>query len=137
MVRQGPNTWIVAVAERLSTDAVIEAAPSPTAVTRPLLLTVAMVVLVDVQEIVRFVTMLLAASRSVAVSWTVSPTSKVSLVGATVILAIGGGMTSIVAIPLFEPLAAVITAVPSVCAVTSPDDETDATLAADEDHVTG
>src|SRR5688572_27346835 len=96
-----------------------------------------MVVLLDVHVTVRSVTTLLAASRIVAVSCTVSPTSNVSLVGPTVMLAIGGGMTLMVATPLFEPLAAVIVAVPSAWAVTRPDPETDATLAADDDQVTG
>ena len=51
-------------------------------------------------------------------------------------LAIGGGTTLIVDTPLFEPAAAVMIADPRALAVTRPDEETEATLAADDDHAT-
>src|SRR5829696_8740520 len=51
-------------------------------------------------------------------------------------LAIGSGTTLTVATPLRDPAAAVISAVPSALAVTRPDDDTDATVDAEEDHAT-
>src|SRR5688500_20339700 len=71
-----------------------------------------------------------------AISCIVSPVTSVSRVGATAMLAIGSGTTLTVATPLRDPAAAVISAVPSACAVTSPDADTDATVDADEDHAT-
>jgi hypothetical protein len=110
--------------------------PSPTPVTNPAELTEATVGLVDVQVTVRPVTTWLFWSRKVAVTCNVSPTSNVSLVGETEMLEIGGGVTLIVATPLLFPTAAVMVAVPSAFVVTSPEADTEATLLADDDHVT-
>ena len=84
-------------------------------------------------------TMLLFARRVVASSWTVSPTSSVSLNGDTVTLAMGsggGGITLIVDTPVLLPLVAEMTALPIEAAVTRPDEDTEATFVADDDQVT-
>ena len=47
------------------------------------------------------------------------------------------GKTVMVEIPLLLPLAAVMIAVPAPFAVTRPDDDTEATPAADDDHASG
>jgi hypothetical protein len=116
--------------------AAIVATPSPTAVTRPLALTVATVLFDDDHTGVLPVITPPAASRSSAVSCSVSPTKSVSLPGSTVTLATGSPSTVTCAVPLLPPAVAVMVVVPSASAVTRPVVETEAKAWFDEDHVT-
>jgi len=102
--------------------AVIVADPAVTAVTRPDTETELTPGLFEVQVITRPVRTLLFASRVVARSWTVLPTCRLTLAGATDTDATetGAGVTVRVEEPLFPSLVAEIVAVPAATAVTSP-----------------
>ena len=96
----GAATVIDAVPVRPSLVAVIVAEPMATAVTSPVLETVALVVSDELHVTVRPVSVLLIMSRSVAVSCCVSPTASVAELGETETVDTGVG-TVIVAVPLF------------------------------------
>src|SRR2546422_8165675 len=76
--------------------AVIVAAPAALLVTRPLVLTVATAALLLAQVTVRPVSALPAESFGVAVSWTVCPTGRLAVAGATATEATGTDVTVIV-----------------------------------------
>jgi len=100
--------------------------PAPTAVTRPLELTDAMLLLALDHETTRPVRMLLLTSRVVADSLTVSPTWSDGAAGKTDTDATGigaDGLTVIADCPVFPSLVAVIVALPAATAVTKPDAE--------------
>src|SRR5436853_15861 len=92
--------------------AVIVADPVTFAVTRPLVLTVATVVLSLDHVVVRPASGLLLASRGVAVSCTVWPTGTLAEGGVTVTEATGTVVTVTLAPPLCPSLVAVIVADP-------------------------
>src|SRR6266849_1749698 len=133
----GCVTVIAAVPLCPSLVAVIVAVPAPCAVTSPVVLTIAMAALLDVQVTTRPVSGLPLASRGVAVNWPVCPTVRFRLVGDTPTDATGtmGWVTVLVAVPLWPSLVAVIVAVPAPCPVTSPVLFTVATAALLEVHV--
>lgn len=100
---------IAAVAVRPSLDAVIETLPAATALTRPVLETVAIAVLVELQPTTRPVSTLLLASNVVADNCTVAPTCRVALAGDTETEATGigaGALTLMDAEPLLPSLVA-------------------------------
>jgi len=100
--------------------AVTVAKPAARAVTRPVALTLAMVVSLLVHVTVRPVSVLPFASFRVAVSCAVWPTCTLGDAGLTVTVATGTIVTVIVDVPLFPSLVAVTVAVPPARAVTSP-----------------
>ncbi len=120
-------TVIVGVGLELTDSlvAVIVAVPVPTAVTvavEPLALTVNTAVLLEAHVIVRPVSTPPFASFVVGVSCCVPPTI-IGVVGAeTVTVATGAGVTAISALPVIPSLVAVMFAVPTLTAVTSPVD---------------
>jgi hypothetical protein len=120
-------TVTVAVAERPSLVAVMVALPVAFAVTTPVFETVATLVLLLDQATVRPVSVLLLASRSVAVSACVAPTVILGAVGETLTLETATAVTVIATVVDLPPLAAVIVALPAVTAVTIPALETVAT----------
>jgi len=99
---------------------VIVAVPAATPVTRPLVLTEAIEVLLLDQLTVRPVRMLPAASFSVAVAWSVPRTTTLGDARLTVTDATGTSVTVMVAEPLLPSLVAVIVAVPAATPVTRP-----------------
>lgn len=101
--------------------------PSRMVVTRPLLSTVARLVLLLVQVKLTPVITLLFASYAVAVNWIVLPSFTRGLDGVTTILLIGGVVTVTVAVPDCPSLVAVIVAVPGATPVTTPAADTVAT----------
>src|SRR5919108_1750378 len=107
--------------------AVIVAAPTATAVTRPLPFTVATPVLLLDHVTVRPVKTFPLASRSVADSWRVPPTVSVAVAGETLTVVTGGRFTVIDDVPLTPSLVAVMVAEPAPAPVTSPVDDTVAT----------
>jgi hypothetical protein len=107
--------------------AAICAVPTETAVTTPVVETVATPVLSELQVTARPVSSPPLASRVVAVACAVSTAVIVPGTRATVTDATGIGTTVIVALPLFPSLVAVIVAVPGATAVTTPADDTVAT----------
>jgi hypothetical protein len=102
--------------------AVIVAEPAAFAVTSPLALTLATVVLPLAHVTALPVSALPAESLGVAASCTVCPTNRVADGGFTVTAATGTvrACTEIVAVPLLPSLVAVIVAEPAAFAVTSP-----------------
>lgn len=133
----GAFTVIVAVPFCPSLLAVIVAVPAATAVTTPLLDTVATDWLLDDQSTTRPVRTLPCESFVVAESVVVVPTSIVAVVGETSTVATGtgaGAVTVIVALPVFPSLVAVIVAMPGATAVTVPEALTVATPFAVEAH---
>jgi hypothetical protein len=115
--------------------AVIVAEPGATPVTRPVDDTVAIDPL-DVDHVtVRPVTTFPFASRRVAWSCTVFPTSTVAEEGDRVTVATGGGVTVTDDVPLFPSLVAVMVADPAATAVTKPLEDTVAMDALDVDQV--
>ena len=115
---------------------VIVVLPAPTAVTTPVEDTVATVGTLDVQVTVRPVNTLPLPSFVTAVSAAVPPTSRLALVGVTVMDATGTFETVTVAVPLFPSLVAVMVAVPTATAVTTPVFDTVATAWALDAQVT-
>ncbi len=115
--------------------AVRVAVPSATEVTRPASETVAMVESDVVHATVAPEIVDPAAFLTVAVSWVVSPSArKLSSVSDSSRLA--GTATVTAAVPFADPEVAVIVAVPSATEVTRPLEDTVATDALDELHVT-
>lgn len=106
--------------------AVTVAAPTPAARTSPAGSTVATLGWLDDQSNSTPGTTLSRASRAVASRRTVSPTSRITVSGATRTAATACS-TEIPALPDADPARAVIVAVPLLAAVTSPDPSTDAT----------
>src|SRR5437868_8511817 len=100
--------------------AVIVVVPAATAVTRPVVLTVAALVLPEDQITVRPLRTLPSASVITAVSCcvTVIPTTRLTREGLTATLATEAGVTVSGALPLFPSLAAVMLTVPALTAVT-------------------
>src|SRR5919204_365002 len=95
--------------------------PALTPLTRPLASTVAIEGLADAQVTTRSVSRLLFASRTLAVSRSVSPTRIVSAAGAIVTEATGTRSTVISAHPLlFSLVAVILTGPPSLTPVTRP-----------------
>jgi hypothetical protein len=132
-------TWltvVIAVAVSDPEVAVIVAEPSAIAVTSPADETVATPSAEVAHVTVGFGIVLLFASFTVATSVVVSSTdAKLRLVGDSVI-DVATWLTVAVTVALTDPEVAVIVAVPSATAVTSPADETVATPWADVAHVT-
>jgi hypothetical protein len=123
----GAVTVIADVPVLVSLVAVIVALPAATAVTNPLELTEAMLEFELDQVTTRPVSTLLPASRMVAESCTVAPTSRLDDVGATVTDATGtgaGALTVITDEPTCPSLDAVTDTLPAATAVTSPEAET-------------
>jgi hypothetical protein len=116
----GPSTVSVALPERPSLVAVIVALPGPTAVTTPLVDTVATDADDVVHAIVRPVTTFPLASNVATVACCVAPATTVGFGSPTVTVDTGIGVTVIVADPVFVSLVAVIVAVPSATGVTTP-----------------
>src|SRR5215472_499904 len=87
--------------------------PAATAVTRPVLDTVATLVFDELQVMVRPVSGLPLASLGVAVSWAVWPTVRLDDVGETETEATGTRVTVIAAVPVFPSLVAEIVAEPA------------------------
>ena len=110
-----------------STVAVIVAAPTVTAVTAPLALTVATDVLLDAQVVGRPVIKFPDASRAVAVRVRTSPGNIFGAPGVTVTLDTGTFATVMTAVPDTPPAVAVIVALPVATAVTRPVADTVAT----------
>jgi hypothetical protein len=117
--------------------AVIVAVPAATPVTRPLVDTDATVGALEVHVTGRPVSALPAESFGVAASWTVCPTARLAVAGATATDATGAIITVIAAVLAFPSLVAVIVAEPWVTAVTRPPALTVATLGLLLAHVTG
>lgn len=109
-----------AVPDALPLIAVIVAVPPPTAVTTPVAETVATPVLLLLHVIGASGITVPDASFAVAVSDTLSPMASVLRDGPTVIDATGGGRTTMVAVPGFPSLVAVIVADPAATPVTKP-----------------
>jgi hypothetical protein len=119
--------------------AVIWIVPAVTAVTRPLELTEAIPAFALDQVMTRPVSTLLFASRVVAESWTVEPTTRLGAEGETDTVATGtgaGAVTVIAVVPVFVSLVAVIVALPAATAVTKPLALTEAMAGLELDHVT-
>jgi hypothetical protein len=129
-------TVIDAVPVRPSLVAVMLAAPTDTAVTRPLVLTVATPALLELHVTARLARTLPFASFVSAVSCWVAPATTLAEAGVTVTEATGTAETVIVALPLFPSLAPVICAVPGASAVTTPLVETLAMELLSELHAT-
>jgi hypothetical protein len=132
-----PAVGTVSVAEPLfpSLVAMMLAEPAPTAVTKPVLLTVATAALLDTQATVRPVSTAPLASVIVAVACVVPPIGTVEEASDTVIDATGGTTTVRFAVPLFPSLEAVMPAVPAATAVTTPAPSTVATPELLDDQV--
>jgi hypothetical protein len=135
----GALTVIVAGADWPSLETVTATVPAATAVTRPVLETVAIVELAELHAITRPVSTLLFASRVTADNWTVPPIWRVLVVGDTDIDAtgIGAGALTLNGDPAALPsLVALIVAVPEPTALTSPFAATVATAVFELSHVT-
>lgn len=135
----GALTVIVAGADCPSLETVTATVPAATAVTRPALETVAILVLAELHAITRPVRTLLFASRVTADNWTVPPTWRVEVVGETEIDATGigaGALTLNGALANLPSLVALIIAVPEPTALTSPVAATVATAVFELSQVT-
>jgi len=139
----GAGTVMLELPVLPSLVAVICVVPAATAVTRPDdELTEAMLELALDHDTTRPVRTLLFASRVVADNCCVAPIATVAVAGDTETVATGAGgggagaVTVIAAFPLWPSLDAVTVADPAATAVTTPDPETDATLAFELDHAT-
>src|SRR5207244_4238923 len=115
---------------------VIVSEPASTPMTRPLLLTVAIAVLLLAQVTTRPDSGFPLASFGVAVSWIVLPTCTLAVAGLTVTDATATCTTVTVAVPLWPSLVAVIVAEPATFPVTSPLQLTVATAVSHLAHVT-
>ena len=113
-------TLMVADALLPSAVAVIVAVPAATAVTRPSDETVATVLRFDVQATMRPVIVAPEASRNLAVSCDVWPTTTLLVAGASSIVATGTNETVIVATELLPSDEAVMMAAPAPSAVIIP-----------------
>jgi hypothetical protein len=110
--------------------------PAPIPVTRPVPDTVATPVLSEDQTMTRPVNTLLFASRVVAVACVVWPIWIGDAASDKLTEATGIGVTVSVALPVWPPLAAVMWAVPTANAATTPPLDTVATVVLSEVHVT-
>jgi hypothetical protein len=115
---------------------VIVAVPRPTAVTTPLCVTVAKLVLREAQVTGRPVRTFPLASVSVAVRVVVCPITAAAVGGAIATEFTGAIVTVTVVVALFVSLVAVIVADPAATAVMRPPDDTVATAGALVVHVT-
>ncbi|HRP08780.1 MAG TPA: hypothetical protein PLL69_09875 [Gemmatimonadales bacterium] len=117
-------------------EARICAVPAETAVTMPEADTLATAWALEVHATGLPESGLPEASRTVAVSWVVSPTSRLAVTGETETEATStvAGVTVIWAAPVLPSLVAVMRAVPADTAVTSPDPLTRATASASLDQ---
>jgi hypothetical protein len=113
-------TVIVALPLLPSLVAVIVAVPVLTAVTTPVLETVATAVLSELQATARPANTLLFASSVVAAAVVVPPTAIGDAISETITKATGAGVTIIVDVPLSPSLVPVIVADPGARAVTTP-----------------
>ena len=113
-------TVMLAVPLFPSLVAVIVAVPAAFPVTSPLALTVAIVVLLLAHVTTRPASGVPLPSFGVATSCTVPLTGTLAVAGATSTDATATSVTVIAAVPLLPSLVAVIVAVPTACAVTSP-----------------
>ena len=113
-------TVIAAVPACPSLVAVMVAEPAVTPLTRPVLVTVATLVLLDVHVTARPDSALPLASLGVAVSCTVWPCGTLADAGLTLTDVTGTAVTTIVAVPACPSLVAVIVAVPPPTPVTRP-----------------
>jgi len=129
-------TVSVALPVLVSLIAMICTDPALTAVTSPVAETVATAGLPVLHVTARPVRMLPEASRVVADACTVCPTVVVVCASETVTVATGTGTMVIEDVPVFPSLVAVIVALPSADAVTSPVAETLAIAGESDDHVT-
>jgi hypothetical protein len=100
--------------------AIVTGPPAATPVTKPVVLTVATVLLSDDHVTVRSASTLSAASRNVAVSCCVAPTAKLAEAGFTVTVFTGARSTMIDDPPVLVSLVAVIVVPPAPTAVTRP-----------------
>src|SRR6185503_1036929 len=117
------ETLTVAVPVLVSLVAVMVGEPAATPDTSPDVDTVALVPSLVDQVTTRPVRMLLLASRSVAVSWTVFPTITLAGLGVTVTVATGAGATAFTvtdAVPDLVSLVAVIVTDPAATPMTRP-----------------
>jgi len=115
--------------------AVIVADPAPTALTIPLVETVAAAGALLAQVTTRPDSTAPAESFIVALSWTDPPTRRLEDGGVTLTDATGTTDTVTLEVPLWPSLVAVMVADPLARALTRPSDETDATLGALLDQV--
>ncbi len=129
-------TVIDAVPEALPLVAVIVAVPAETALTTPVVETVAIVGVSELQTTVRPVSTLPLASFVTAVNVAVPPTTTLFVGGETVTLATGTAVTVTVAVAVLPSEVPVMTEVPGESPVTSPADDTPATAGVPELHVT-
>src|ERR1700719_4569119 len=116
--------------------AVIVAVPGATPVTRPLPLTVAAAVLLELHVITRPVSAMPFASFGIAINCTVCPTTKLAVAGVSVTEATGTAVTVMADVPFCPSLVAVIVAVPGATPVTRPLPLTVAAAVLLEPHVT-
>jgi hypothetical protein len=120
-----------------STVAATVAEPAATAVTTPVAETLATAVFDELHVTGRPVRRFPAASRALAVSCCVPPTTRLADEGDTLTAATGTGETVTAAAPVTPSTVAEIVAFPAATAVTIPVAETLATAVFDEIHVTG
>jgi hypothetical protein len=132
----GGDTVMVEVPVFVSLVAVIVALPVATAVTSPLALTVALVASDVAHVTTRPVSVLPLASSVVAVSCCVAKMASVAVVGATVTLATGIGVTVMYCWPVRLPEVATIDAWPGATPVTTPVAFTVANEGDADDHTT-
>ena len=130
------ETVTVAVPLFPSLVAVMVAAPTATAVTSPLLDTVATAAPPEVHVTTRPLKTLPLESRVVAVNCCVPPMLSAALDGLTVTVATGIATTVAAEVPLFPSLVAVIVAEPAATPVTRPALDTVATAEFDDVHAT-
>jgi hypothetical protein len=116
--------------------AVMVAVPGVTPVTTPVLETVAIAVALDAHVTTRLVTTVPLTSLTTAVSVVVPRTTTVGFAGDTVTLPTGAIITVTDAVPDFPSLVAVIVTVPGETPVTTPTDDTVATVLLLDVHVT-
>ena len=138
-VATGADTTTAAVPLLPSDVAVMVAVPGATAVTTPLVETVAMAALLDVHVTTLLVTTVPAVSFTVTDRVAVCPVNSDVLAGESATLPTGTGGTALtvtVAVPLLPSLVAVTVAVPAATPETTPAGDTVATAAGLELHVT-
>jgi hypothetical protein len=119
-----------------SLEAVMNADPGATAATTPLVETVATDGLLETQVTRRSVTTVPLASFTVATSVALCPTTRLTEGGWTVTLVTGTAVTVTAALPLLSSLVAVIVALPTDTAVTTPLELTVATAGLLDDQDT-
>ena len=107
-----------------STVAVSVAVPAATAVTSPVADTLATADALLLHVTARPVSVFPAASRALAASCCVPPTTRLAVAGLTLTAATGTGVTVMDALPVIPSTVAVSVAVPAATAVTSPVAET-------------